>query len=166
VVGGNGKKIVGCGLICLLVAMSVRAGEPVLSPNAPHDKPAAAADADEVEKLQAAMAPYVEQARKTYPAAKKKFTKGLPKGQHFFVVVRLHDDEGRVEQVFVAVSSIERGTVHGIIFSPIQIVSGYESKQPYSFPESEMVDWVITYPDGREEGNVVGKFLDTYDGQN
>jgi hypothetical protein len=67
--------------------------------------------------------------------------------------------------LLAAVSSIERDTVHGVIFSPIQVVSGYESKQPYSFPESEMVDWVITYSDGREEGNVVGKFLDTYDGR-
>ena len=45
-----------------------------------------------------------------------------------------------------------------------QVVSGYAYKQPYSFPESELVDWLIAKPDGSEEGNVVGKFLDTYGG--
>ena len=33
---------------------------------------------------------------------------------------------------------------------------------PVMFPESELVDWVITHPDGIEEGNVVGKFLDEW----
>jgi hypothetical protein len=28
--------------------------------------------------------------------------------------------------------------------------------------EAELLDWLITKPDGSEEGNVVGKFLDTY----
>jgi hypothetical protein len=159
------RSVCACFLSCLLVALSVHAAEPVLSPNAPHDKPATASDAEETEKTQAAMQPYVEQARKTYPAAKKRFLKGLPKGQTFFLVTRLHDDAGRVEQVFIAVSAIEHGTVRGIIFSPVQIVTGYEFKQSYSFPESEMVDWLISHPDGTEEGNVVGKFLDTYDGR-
>ena len=33
---------------------------------------------------------------------------------------------------------------------------------PYTFPEGELVDWLITHPDGSEEGNVVGKFLDEW----
>lgn len=32
----------------------------------------------------------------------------------------------------------------------------------YVFPESEVVDWTILSPDGKEEGNFVGKFLDEY----
>ena len=59
----------------------------------------------------------------------------------------------------------EDGTIEGIIYSPIQVVSDYSYKQPYSFPESELVDWLITKPDGSEEGNVVGKFMDTYSSQ-
>lgn len=31
-----------------------------------------------------------------------------------------------------------------------------------TFPETDMLDWPITRPDGTEEGNFVGKFLDTY----
>ena len=28
--------------------------------------------------------------------------------------------------------------------------------------ESDVLDWTISKPDGTEEGNFVGKFLDTY----
>ena len=54
------------------------------------------------------------------------------------------------------------GTVSGVISTAIYAVAGYRNGQPYSFPESELVDWLISKPDGSEEGNVVGKFLDTY----
>jgi hypothetical protein len=37
---------------------------------------------------------------------------------------------------------------------------GSWSRRGYSFQESELVDWLISRPDGSEEGNVVGKFLD------
>ena len=32
----------------------------------------------------------------------------------------------------------------------------------YQFSESDLLDWLITHPDGSEEGNFVGKFLDSY----
>jgi hypothetical protein len=34
--------------------------------------------------------------------------------------------------------------------------------QPFTFPAGELVDWMIARPDGSEEGNEVGKFMDTY----
>lgn len=149
-------------VLCVVLSLEVSAAEPTLSKDAPPDKPALATTTDEVERMHKAMEPYVQEARKTYPAAKAKFLKGLPPGEHFFITTRLSDSEARVEQVFIAVSSIKEGTVHGIIYSDVQIVSGFSFKQPYSFPESDMVDWLITKPDGSEEGNFVGKFLDTY----
>ncbi|MBK7538639.1 MAG: hypothetical protein IPI49_25370 [Myxococcales bacterium] len=33
---------------------------------------------------------------------------------------------------------------------------------PVQFSEQEVEDWTISRPDGSEEGNVVGKFLDTW----
>jgi hypothetical protein len=41
------------------------------------------------------------------------------------------------------------------------IVSGFKLGQTYTFNESDLIDWFISKPDGSEEGNVVGKFLDT-----
>ena len=31
-----------------------------------------------------------------------------------------------------------------------------------SFPESEVLDWTIVHPDGHDEGNYVGKFMEMY----
>jgi hypothetical protein len=84
----------------------------------------------------------------------------LPAGQSFFAVTRLRDAAGRSEQVFVAVSRIEGGRIYGRIWSRIQNVGGFQWGQPYDFPETELVDWLIAHPDGSEEGNFVGKFLD------
>lgn len=64
------------------------------------------------------------------------------------------------ETVFVAVSNLDDGTITGTIASDIITVTGYQAGDSYTFSESELVDWLITKPDGSEEGNVVGKFLD------
>jgi hypothetical protein len=133
-----------------------------LSPNAPKDKPIVSNSKNEKETLVAATAPYIAQARSSYPQAKARFLKGLPPGQHFFATTIIHDSKGNEEQVFIAVSSIQNGFIRGVIFSSIEVVSGFKYKQPYSFPEADLIDWLITHADGSEEGNVVGKFLDTY----
>jgi hypothetical protein len=134
---------------------------PPLSPNAPKDKPQAIT-ANHVSAYQAAIAPYIAEAKRTYPAAEARFLHGLPTGEHFYVTTRLHDQLGKVEQVFIAVQSIKNGVVSGRISSQINMVAGYKLGEAYSFPESQVIDWLITHPDGSEEGNYVGKFLDTY----
>ncbi|HKE94130.1 MAG TPA: DUF2314 domain-containing protein [Povalibacter sp.] len=139
------------------------AAAPQLSPNAPQDKELQAVDAEQIEKMHKAMQIYVDEARRTYPAAKARFLKGLPRGENFFLTTRLHDQQGRTEQVFIAVQSIDGSLVRGSIYNEINTVEGYAFGQSYSFPESEIIDWLITKPDGREEGNLVGKFLDTYE---
>jgi hypothetical protein len=42
------------------------------------------------------------------------------------------------------------------------VVKGYRLRNRHAVPERDLLDWLITRPDGTEEGNVVGKFLDTY----
>ena len=140
-------------------AHAQRPGE--LAPNAPTDRPVGGA-ACILDAMRRAMAPYVEQARTTWPAARDRFRAGLPPHHSFFVATRLHDAAGREEQVFIAVDSIAGDTIHGTIASQIGLVQGYRYGQRYSFPDSELVDWMVARPDGSEEGNVVGKFIDTY----
>lgn len=135
---------------------------PTLSPNAPLDQPVDARGAKEAEEYRAAIAPYVEQGRQTYPEAKKRFLAGLPDGQYFFAVTILRDGSGTTEQVFVSVARIEGDQITGRVASNIIGVRGFKEGDPYTFPESELVDWLITHPDGSEEGNVVGKFLDEW----
>jgi hypothetical protein len=63
--------------------------------------------------------------------------------------------------VFVDVRAIKNGRIYGRINSPMPI-AGYKRGDLISFSESEILDWVIARPDGSEEGNAVGKFLDHY----
>ena len=59
-----------------------------------------------------------------------------------------------------AVARIEDGTIEGRIWSPVQLVEGYIYGAEHSVSEEEIVDWVITKPDGEEEGNLIGKYID------
>jgi hypothetical protein len=113
-----------------------------------------------------AIAPYVAKARAAYPAAKKRFLAGLPRGYLFAVMVRLHGvdhtkKEVQQADVFVEVHGIRNGKIYGRINSPVSIV-GHKEGDLISFPESEIMNWVIQRPDGSEEGNYVGKFTDHY----
>jgi|ERR1700677_2042710 uncharacterized protein YegJ (DUF2314 family) len=112
--------------------------------------------------LDAVIAPYVEEARKSYPTAKARFLQGLPSDQAFFVTVRLKDATGRSERVFLQVAEIRSTTVFGTIANKVVLVEGFKVGQRYSVDESDILDWMIAKPDGSEEGNFVGKFLDTY----
>ena len=40
--------------------------------------------------------------------------------------------------------------------------NGTARGQSYTFPEEDLIDWMVARPDGSEEGNVVGVFLDSY----
>jgi len=133
-----------------------------IAANAPQDKPGQIT-AEQEKKFNEAIKPYIEQARKTYPEAKQRFLDGLPPKHSFFVTTRLHAPSGRFEQVFVAVKEIKDGKITGIIYSEIQLLKdAFKFGDSYTFAESDLLDWTITNPDGSEEGNFVGKFLDTY----
>lgn len=146
-----------------LAARTASAQRPIeLAPNAPPDKPKSVSASCLLDAMHQAMAPYVAQARASYPGARERFRAGLPRGHTFFVTTRLHDAVGREEQVFIVVDSITNGMVAGRIASPINVVRGFRYGQPYTLPESDLVDWMVSRPDGSEEGNVVGNFIDTY----
>jgi hypothetical protein len=132
-----------------------------LSPNAPADKPAGATGSEQIRKFEEAIKPYVKQAKETLPRAKKKYLKGLHKGEIFFVTSRLHGN-GRYEQVFVRVTSWEGETIRGRLASDVSVVPNHKRGEEMTCQESEVLDWTISKPDGSEEGNFVGKFLDSY----
>lgn len=132
--------------------------EPHIAANAPEDKPRQWNDQS---KAAAALAPYIAKAKATYPYAKARYAAGLPAGQSFFVTVELRDGEGRSERVFLVVDEITKAIVHGRIWNEVVTVEGFKFGQQYSVPESEVIDWTITRPDGTEEGNYIGKFIDS-----
>lgn len=107
------------------------------------------------------VAPYVAKARATYPAAKERFLAGLPPGHRFSVRVPLFDRDGKREDSFIMVETIKGGNITGVINSRLELVTSYKTGQRITFPESKIDNWLILRPDGTEEGNAVGKFLDT-----
>ena len=147
-------------LLCAGIGYSQEPSELTpLAANAPKDQPGTHPDE---KKFDEAIKPYVEKARKTYPDAKERFLAGLPPKHVFYVTARLHDSAGRWEQVFIEVKELSDGKVKGLIANDITAVSGYKLGDSYTFLASELIDWTISKPDGTEDGNFVGKFLDSY----
>jgi uncharacterized protein YegJ (DUF2314 family) len=119
------------------------------------------------EAYQKAIAPYVAKARATYPAAKKRFLASLPPNHTFYVWTRLYQpgvkgQQPRAEDVFIVVKAIQGRKVFGIVANTPDLVTNYKQGERVQFPEAEVLNWVIVRPDGSEEGNYVGKFLETH----
>ena len=150
-------------LLLIVSARSATAQRPAgAAPNVQVDRPVSVRERCQWDSAVRAMQPHVDRALATYPAAKIRYLNGLPPRHAFFVTVRLTDNVGRHEQVFVRVDSIANGKIGGRIWSQIAAVNGYAVRQPYEVAESDILDWTIFRPDGTEEGNLVGNFMDTY----
>ena len=128
--------------------------------NAPVDKPFQATK-EQLAEYDKAIAPYVAKARATYAAAKTRFLAGLPPGYSFSVRVRLKDSNGRREDSFLTVTKISGEKITGRL-GTVTLLRNYKTGQTITVKESEIDNWVIVRPDGSEEGNYVGKFLDHY----
>ena len=132
---------------------------------APIDKPQSMRGDKQHEAMEKAIAPYVAKARATYPAAKKRFLAGLPP-KHLFTVWLPIDEqdkktrEPRREYVFVLVEKISAGKVYGRINNRLLALKNHHYGDRVQFPESRILNWCIVRPDGSEEGNYVGNFLD------
>jgi hypothetical protein len=131
-----------------------------LAPNAPKDQPVDLAP-DQISSNDRAIAPFIAAARSTYPQARARFLHGLPAGEHFFVVTRIRDSQGHWEQVFIRVQSVKKGAISGVISSQMRTVT-FKLGDRHELSESDLMDWVISKPDGSEEGNLIGKFLDSH----
>jgi hypothetical protein len=141
---------------------SAQTSAPRLSPNAPEDRPVVATAECQWQAMLKAIEPYVAQARLSYPDARRRFLSRAQPVRPFLATTQLHDAKGHHEQVFVEVDSIVGARIFGTIGNPINLVQGYRNGQKYSFDDAELLDWTFANPDGSEEGNVVGKFIETY----
>jgi hypothetical protein len=133
--------------------------------NAPVDKPHWIRGHRQYEAMEQAIAPYVARARATYPTAKKRFLAGLPPNYLFTVWLPFDENdkktgEYRREYVFVIVDKIIGGKISGRINNKLLSLKTYRFGQRVQFPESRVLNWTIVRPDGSEDGNYVGNFLD------
>jgi hypothetical protein len=44
-------------------------------------------------------------------------------------------------------------------------VQGFHKGQHITVKESEILDWCISNPDGSEDGNLIGKYIDSLQGR-
>jgi hypothetical protein len=133
-----------------------------IADTAPRDAPVGITTDTAMARTFAMLEPCRLKALATWPAARSRFVAGLPSNQSLFVTTRIRDPASRLEQVFLAVDRIPRDSVVGRIWSDIAVVSGFHRGQSLTLPQSAIVDWMISKPDGSEEGNWMGKFLDAY----
>jgi len=164
--GGRTMRALAASLL-LGLGCSVSAPKSLPAPQAaPKDAGFATYADSQTSCVQRLIAPYVAQARATYPDARRKFAAGLPTGFHFALTTQVHDDSGHFEQVFIRVDSIVNARVFGIINNDIYVVRQYRAYMPYAFTEDALLDWTITDPNGVEvEGNFVGRYFDKFQGR-
>lgn len=150
-------------LLCIIFSLSCWIGTSGQQPVKPAQDNTIHVSGEQAKKFNEALKPHIKEAKRTYPDAKKRFLNGLPPKDIFYITVKLRDEMGRIEQAFIEVKEIKDQTVKGIITDEVTFVKKYKKGDEYTFPESELIDWKIIKADGTQEGNFVGKFLDTYE---
>jgi uncharacterized protein YegJ (DUF2314 family) len=138
----------------------------VLAQNgAPPDKPQMLRGKGALDAYDRAIAPYVAKARASYPAAKKRYLGGLTPGYSFTVFVRLSQSADKAhreawEDLYVIVDRIEDGKIYGRVNNKPLRLTKYHLGDRIRFAESRIMNWVVVRPDGSEEANELGVFLD------
>jgi uncharacterized protein YegJ (DUF2314 family) len=94
--------------------------------------------------------------------ARKRFLSGLEGKAFLSITVRLVNSEGRLEQVFITVVSIDGSTITGKIASEVTTAKGkLKLGDQFIVQEEDIVDWTISHPEsGAEEGNLLGKYIE------
>ncbi len=152
-----------CGIVFALVT-ACSSGQPnvgtptPLAENAPLDQ---LHPATNTKKLDSLTAPYTAEARRTLPESKRRFLNGLNPGEVYFVSTRICDQKADCEDVFIEVTKWENDQIEGLLANQVQTLNGYVYGQIIHLTEQDVHDWTISKPDGTEEGNFVGKFLET-----
>lgn len=111
-------------------------------------------------RADSALAEPLQQAQRTLSAARKRYAAGLPSSTKCLVLVRVQASDTSFREVQARVIGWRDGAVQALI-SPRATAAVAADLRPVSFPEAAVLDWTILAANGREEGNFVGKYLDT-----
>lgn len=112
-----------------------------------------------------ALADPVREALRTLPQAKKKFLAGLSTGDQFLLSVRVIATDTSFQQRVARVLGWHGSTVQALLL-PAATEAADPTQPPaeplpVSFPETAVMDWTLLRANGREEGNYVGRYIDT-----
>ncbi|MBF9239208.1 hypothetical protein I2I05_17525 [Hymenobacter sp. BT683] len=108
-----------------------------------------------------AFADPLREAQRTLPQAKKRFQAGLPQGDQFLISVRVVASDTSFRQASARVLGWRGNTVQALLLPEEANSASPMEPLPVSFPETAVVDWTLLRAGGREEGNYVGRYLDT-----
>lgn len=67
---------------------------------------------------------------------------------------------GNIVRIFLEMKKIDNEVISGVIANKIEYVMGFKQGMGYKLNESDLQDWTISKPDGSEERNLIGKYLD------
>jgi hypothetical protein len=109
-------------------------------------------------RADSALAEPLQQARRTLTQARKRYAAGLSNGEKCLVMVRVQASDTSFRQVQARVIGWRNGAVQALI-SPAP-KAPVTDLRPVSFPETAVLDWTILQPNGRQEGNFIGRYLD------
>ncbi len=110
----------------------------------------------------AALAGPVREARRTLAQAKKRYLAGLTEGGQLMLTVRVQAADTSFRQVAARVLGWHGSTVQVLLPGAADSqAAGSAEPVPVSLPEAAVLDWTIRRANGREEGNFVGRYLDT-----
>ncbi len=149
-------------LLISTIALSLSAAN---GQKGPPDKPQPIHEGKESDAYERAIAPYVAKARASYPAAKKRFLRGLPAGYSFTVFGPLCQSAAKKQQeecesLYIIVDRIADGKIYGRVNNKPLLLTKYHLGDRVQFPEARIQNCVIVRPDGSEEANELGNFLD------
>ena len=159
------KAALGGNISRVSVLVSVIYGLGILSPwtagaQGPPDQPMML-DSAGLACMRRAMQPLTARAQATLPEAIRRFKAGLGPNHFFSVTVRLYDRAGREENVFVVIQGLRGDTLTGYLDSEIGVVSGFQRGMRMLVLPGAALDWTIVRPDGTEEGNLIGNWIDS-----
>lgn len=111
---------------------------------------------EEVDELEAFMQPCIDYAQNNVLSAYSEYMEETPPNSSFSVVA--HNDQER--HFYTTVTNATNDTITGRINSN-ELVHGlkYSAGDKLLLRVSHIIDWLVTYTDRPEEGNLLGKYL-------
>lgn len=101
----------------------------------------------------------LKEARRTLPQARQRYQRGLPAGTSFYLTARVLNEAATPEPVVLLVDSWQGPHITGRIMRLAP--NGFPTPgASANLDEAAVLDWIVLRPDGAEEGNFLGKFLD------
>ena len=106
-----------------------------------------------------------EEARKSLPALREKFTKGLDPGEFLQVKAPFATPDDGKEWMWVEISAWADGKIMGLLRNEPFNIPDLHAGQVVEVLEADVFDYLHTLPDGSTEGNETGRLIEQQSGE-